>query len=323
MRILATVITVYNRLSDAKENRMAEQKGPVLVIGATGRQGGAAVRELLDRGWAVHALVRDADKPGARSLREAGATLVTGDLDDSASLRAAMSSVRGVFLVLNMMTGPRVTLEGVAAEERRGRAVADIARETGIGHLVYSSSRGADLHTKVPHLESKGRIEEHIRALQLPATVLRPAFFMENFASLTRPVLADGELVVSLALRPETRLPLIATSDIGAFAAIAFDRPERFLGRDVEIAGDDLTVSAIAETFGRFCDGPARFQQAPIEQLRAFDEEVAKMFEWLDSRVIQGPDLPALREQHPGLMTLETWLHKTAWTPNPPGGERS
>jgi len=60
-------------------------------------------------------------------------------------------------LVLTMMTGPHVTLDGVAAEERRGKAVADIAREAGTGHLVYSSISGADLHTGVPHVESSGK----------------------------------------------------------------------------------------------------------------------------------------------------------------------
>ncbi len=302
---------------------MANRTGPVLVIGATGQQGGAAARALLERGWTVHALVRNAGKPAAQSLRGAGATLVTGDLDDPASLRAAMSAVHGVFLVLTMMTGPRVTLDGVAAEERRGRAVADIARESGIGQLVYSSIRGADLHTEIPHVESKGRIEERIRALELPATILRPVSFMENFDSYSRPVMVDGELVVSLALRPVTRLQMVATRDIGAFAAIAFDQPERFLGRRIEIAGDDLTGLAIAERFGRACGVPARFRQVPIEQLRAFDEEVAKMFEWLDRRAVDGPDLSALRAHHPGLMTLETWLRTTGWKPSSPSGELS
>ena len=124
---------------------MVNPPGPVLVIGATGQQGGAVARELLDRGRAVHALVRDAGALGARSLRAAGATLVTGDLDDPAWLRAAMSNVDGVFLVLTMMTEPRVSLAGVAAEVRRGQAVADIASETGIRQLVYSLINGADL----------------------------------------------------------------------------------------------------------------------------------------------------------------------------------
>jgi uncharacterized protein YbjT (DUF2867 family) len=297
---------------------MANHKGPVLVIGATGQQGGATARELLARDWAVHALVRDPSTPAARALRQAGAELVIADLDDPSSLRAAMNAVHGVFLVLTMMTGPRVTLTGVATEQRRGKMVADIAKETGINHLVYSSSSGADLHTNIPHVESKGRIEQHIRALDLPATILRPAFFMENFASLTRPVLSDGELVVSLALRPSTRLPLIAIRDIGAFAAIAFDQPERFLGHNLDIAGDDLTCEAIARTFGHAGNGPARFQQIPIEQLRAFDQEVAKMFHWLDHRTPNAPDLTTLRDHHPGLMTLRTWLHTTAWTPAAP-----
>jgi uncharacterized protein YbjT (DUF2867 family) len=294
---------------------MARQAGPVLVIGATGQQGGATARELLKRGWTVDALVRDADKPAARSLRAAGARLVLGDLDDPASLRAAMTGVHGVFLVLTMMTGPHITLDGVAAEERHGKAVAEIAKETGIEHLVYSSINAADLHTGIPHLESKGRIEERIDELEMPATILRPAFFMDNFATFQRPALVEGELVVGLALRPETRFPMIATSDIGAFAAIAFDRPEQFIGRRMRIVGDDLSGPAIAETFGRVCGLPARFQQVSIEQLRAFDEEVAKMFAWFDGRAAEGPDFSALRAHHPGLMTLEAWLRETGWKP--------
>jgi uncharacterized protein YbjT (DUF2867 family) len=296
---------------------MSSREGPVLVIGATGQQGSATARELLQRGWTVHALVRDPDKPGAQLLREAGARLVTGDLDDSASLRSAMSAAHGVFLVLTMMTGPRVTLDGVAAEVRRGKAVAEIASETGIAHLVYSSSLGADLHTHVPHVESKAQIEAHIQTLELPATILRPVSFMDNFATYTRPILVDGELVVSLGLRPETHLHMIATHDIGAFAAIVFDQPERFIGHHLEIAGDDLTGPAIAETFGRVCGVPARFQQVPIEQLRAFDEEVARMFEWFNERAVDSPDFSALRADHPDLMTLETWLRTTGWKPAP------
>ena len=162
---------------------MANGAGPVLVIGATGQQGGAAAGALLRRGRAVRALVRDPGKPAARQLRDAGASLVTGDLDDLASVRAALRSCYGVFLVLTMMSGHQITQEGVAAEQRRGQAVAELAREAGIAHLVYSSIRGAGQHTGIPHVESKARIEERIAALGLPATILRPASFMDNFAS--------------------------------------------------------------------------------------------------------------------------------------------
>jgi uncharacterized protein YbjT (DUF2867 family) len=296
---------------------VAEQEDPVLVIGATGQQGGAAARALLERGRAVRALVRDESKPAARLLRDAGASLVTGDLDDPESVRSAMRSVSGVFLALTMMTGPRVTLEGVAAEQRRGKEVAGLAREASVGQLVYSSISGAPLHTGIPHVESKARIEQHIRALRLPATILRPVSFMDNFASFNRPVLEDGELVISLALRPQTRLPLVATRDIGVFSAIAFDHRGTYVGRQFEVAGDCLTGPQIAEVFGRVSGLPARFRQMPIEQLRAFDAEVARMFEWMDSRAADEPDLAALRAEHPDLMTLETWLQETGWRPQP------
>lgn len=294
---------------------MADGTGPVLVIGATGQQGGAVARELLARDRAVHAFVRDPAKAAARSLRAAGARLVIGDLDDPASLRNAMGDVHGVFLVLNMMTGPHVTLAGVAAEERRGTLVAQIAKETRVAHLVYSSIHGAGLRTGIAHVDSKGHIEERIRALDLPATFLRPASFMDNFATYTRPQVIDGELVVGLALRPTTRLSMTAIRDIGVFAAIAFDRPEDFLGPPVEVIGDQLTGPAIAETLGSACALPARFQRQPIEGLRAFDEEVAKMFEWFDERAVAAPDFAALRADHPGLLTLAAWARETGWKP--------
>ncbi|MEU7836133.1 NmrA/HSCARG family protein [Nonomuraea sp. NPDC049129] len=294
---------------------MAQQKGPVLVIGATGQQGGAAARQLLDRGWEVRALVRNPGSPGAETLQAAGATLVTGDLDDAASLRAAMDGAYGVFLVLTMLTGPKVTPEGVIAEERRGKAVAEIAKKSGVGHLVYSSISGAGLVSGIPYYDSKARIEERVDSLGLPATVLRPVMFMENFTSLTRPVVDGDELAVNLAVRPETRVRLIATQDIGAFAAIAFDQPDEFIDRKLEIAGDCLSAQAIAEAFGRAGGLPSRFHQVPIEQVRAFDEQVAGMFAWLGDRDDDEPDFPALRAAHPGLMTLENWLEATGWKP--------
>jgi uncharacterized protein YbjT (DUF2867 family) len=294
---------------------MADSMNPVLVIGATGQQGGATARHLLESDRPVRALVRDPESPAAQALQRAGASLVAGDLDDPDSLRTAMAGAHGVFLVLTMMAGPRISPEGVAAEERRGKVVADLARESGIGHLVYSSLNGADARSGIPYYDSKARIEEHIHALGIPATILRPVSFMDNFATYNRPVLQDGELVVSLAVRPELPMQLISVTDIGAFAAIAFDRPAQFLGRTVEIAGDVRTPPQIAEIFGRVCGRPARFRQTPIEQVRAFDTQLAQMFTFFNEHPSDLPDVPALRAEHPGLMLLETWLCATGWKP--------
>jgi uncharacterized protein YbjT (DUF2867 family) len=275
----------------------------ILVIGATGQQGGAAARALLRRGHTVRALVRDP----ARAL--AGARSVVGDLDDPASVQEAMAGADGVFLVLSPLTGPRVTADGVAAEERRGATVVELAARAGIAHLVYSSVAGADQGTGISHLESKGHIEAHIRRLGVPATMLRPAFFMENFTTHTPPAVVDGELVVRLALSPDTSMQLVAVQDIGEFAAIAFDRA--LVGQTMVVAGDARSGPEIAERLGAARGMPARFEQSPLEQVRAFDPEVARMFEWFDSGKGEQADLPALRALHPGLSTFEGWLAAT------------
>jgi len=294
---------------------MRNQKGPVLVIGATGQQGGATARHLLERGRTVYAMVRNPDSPAAKALQGAGASLVVGDLDDPASLRTAMEGMHGVFLVLTMMAGPKISPEGVVAEERRGKAVAGLAQEPGIEHLVYTSIDGASARSGIPYYESKARIEEHIHAVGVPATILRPVSFMDNFATYNRPVLDDGELVVSIAVRPELPMQLISVRDVGAFAAIAFERPGHFLGQTVEIAGDALTPPQIADTFGRVCGLRARFRQTPIEQIRAFDAQLAQMFTFFNDHPSELADLSALRAYHPGLMRLETWLRATEWKP--------
>ncbi|WP_261985782.1 NmrA/HSCARG family protein [Microbispora sp. CSR-4] len=285
---------------------------PVLVVGATGRQGGAAARRLLARGRNVRALVRDPGGSAAKALEESGAELLVGDLDDEESLRRAMRGVDGVFLALTMMQGPTITVEGAAAEERRGLTGARLAAEIRTGHLVYSSVPGTDHQSGIPHIESKARIEREIHELGLPATILRPVSFMENFSTYNRPSLEDGTLVVRLPMDPGTPMQLISVEDIGVFAALAFERPGQYLGRTVDLGADEPTPSEIAATFGRVCGLPARFERTPIEHVRAFDPWVARMFEFFEEHPAQ-VDLPALRAEHPGLMTLETWLRATGW----------
>jgi uncharacterized protein YbjT (DUF2867 family) len=141
----------------------------VLVTGATGRQGGATARELSSRGWTVHALVRDPDKPEAQALRRHGVTLVRGDMEDPAGLDAALRGVYGVYSV-QTFTGP----DGLTGEVRQGKAVAEAAARAGVTHFVYGSVDGSDRSSGVAHFETKGEVEKRIAALGLPATVLRP-----------------------------------------------------------------------------------------------------------------------------------------------------
>lgn len=281
----------------------------VLVFGATGRQGGSTARYLLQRGWTVHAFVRDPDKPAARDLAAMGARLVRGELDDPDTVRAAMRGAYGVFSVQTPLSAG-----GVPAEERHGLLMADIAAEVRPLHYVHSSVGGAEEPAGVFWRVTKLAIEERIRDHDLPATFIRPTYFMDNFHQYP-PLVEDGELVYRRGLAPGVPLQMIASEDIGFFAAEAFADPATFLGAKVEIAGDEVTGDEIADAFGQQVGLPARFESIPVDELREESEWQATAYDWLN-RIGYHADIPTLRSRFPDLLDLEGWLAKTAWAPS-------
>ncbi len=277
-----------------------------LIVGATGKQGGATATRLLARGWRVRALCRDISTKAARELSAAGAQVVRGDMDDVVSLEAAMQGVDGVFSVQPTVGSPSTASDFTADDEVRwGINVAEAARAAGAGHFVFTSVGGADRRTGVipRNHDSKWRIEQHIEALGLPATILRPVSFMENFSGGY--YLRNGTL--STALKPDVPQQLIAVDDVGAFAELAFDQPERYIGTAIEIAGDELTPMQIAAAITRAIGKSLPYVQIPIETIRKVNMHAAIADEWFNDQGYQA-DIPALRELHPGLMNFSTWL---------------
>src|SRR5512142_935435 len=170
----------------------------VLVTGATGQQGGALARLLLKKNHRVRALTRNPESAAARELKKLGAEPVSGNLEDRTSLERAMRGVDAVFSV-------SVPFEsGVEGETRQGITVADAAKATGIAHLLYTSVPKADHFTGVPHFDSKTRVEQHIRQIGVPYTIIGPAFFMENLLSpWWLPGLRQGQFAIAIA--PQTK----------------------------------------------------------------------------------------------------------------------
>jgi uncharacterized protein YbjT (DUF2867 family) len=285
---------------------MNKQDKIILVTGATGQQGGAATRHLLQNGWQVRALTRDLESAKAQALAAQGAELVEGDFDDRASLGAALQGVYGVFSVQNFWL-PGVGAEG---ETRQGKAIADAAASAAVQHFVYTSVGGAERHTGIPHFESKRRIEEHIEELGLPATILRPVAFMDNY-NWSRPAILNGSFY-SWGLRPEKSLQLIAADDIGAFAALAFDNPAEYIGQALELAGDELTEAQIVATYSKVIGRPVTLVQPAVSNDSPPDEEQIKMISWFNEAGYQA-DIPDLRQRYAGLQTFEQYLRATDW----------
>jgi len=139
-----------------------------LVVGATGKQGGAVARSLLNRGFRVRGLTRNPHKPEAQALAEQGAEVVQGDMDDRSDMDRVLEGTYGVFSVQNFWE------TGYDREVQQGKMVADAARAAGVAHFVYSSVGSAHRKTGIPHFESKWEVEEHVREIGLPFTIFRP-----------------------------------------------------------------------------------------------------------------------------------------------------
>jgi uncharacterized protein YbjT (DUF2867 family) len=186
-------------------------------------------RELLGRGFGVRALTRDPEKPAAKELAERGAKVVRGDLDDRSSLERVLEGVHGIFSVQNFWE------TGYEREVRQGTQLADAAKEAGVSHLVYSSVGSAHRQTGLSHFESKWEVEEHVRGSGVPYTILRPVFFMQNWEIFGRDQILGGTL--AQPLDPDKFLQMLAAEDIGVFVTMAFDNPDEWIGREVDLGG--------------------------------------------------------------------------------------
>jgi uncharacterized protein YbjT (DUF2867 family) len=279
----------------------------VLVTGATGQQGGALARHLLQQGYHVLALTRHPDAPEAQALQSLGAELVSGHFDDPASLEAAARRADTLFAMATPFEA------GTSAEVRHGMNLVDAARLAHVRHFIYSSMAGADQRTGIPHFDSKHEVERYLRHSHLPYTILGPTFFMENFCGpMFREGLQAGALM--LALPPTHGLQMVAVGDLARFTARVIATPEDFLGERVEVASDEVTGQQAADLLSYVSGHRLHYQQLPLELVREHSEDLALMFEWLE-RVGYHADILTLRHEFPeiGWHTFEEWARVRDW----------
>ncbi|NRD67126.1 NmrA/HSCARG family protein [Corallococcus exiguus] len=285
---------------------MATKRETVLVLGATGQQGGATARALLKDGWRVRALVRDPASAKARELEAAGVELVRGDMGDRASLDRAVAGAYGVF---SIQPSSAQASYGVTDDDevRFGTSIADAAKAAGVEHFVYTSVLGLRPGTGVDHFETKWRIEEHVRASGLRATIVRPGTFMEL---LLVPDFGLARGALQFFIQPEQPMQFIAGEDIGVLTARVFADPRTYVGTTLEMAGDSLTGSALAEKIGRATGTSISYSRFPPEMLAASPmlRKLVKLFD--DGFVFESADIPALRRLAPGLLTFDAWLER-------------
>jgi uncharacterized protein YbjT (DUF2867 family) len=287
----------------------------ILVFGATGAQGGSVARNLLSRGkFKVRAITRKPDSPAANALRELGAEIVQGDLDDPASLDAALEGVDAVFGVTNFW-------EHFDKEEVQGRNLVNAVAKANVKHFVFSTlppiEKATNGKLRSPHFDLKAEHEELARSLGIPSTFVHVPFYFENFLAFfpPRPV-GDGTYQFGFP-QGDTPLAGISVEDVGKIVAPLFEQPETYIGKTVSIAGDEIPPAQYAAEMSRATGLTVTYVHVPRETFAALGfpgaEDLADMFEFyrlhIPSRV---KDLDTCRALAPDLQSFSTWITRNA-----------
>ena len=279
----------------------------VLVTGATGQQGGAVVQALLAKNHRVRALTRNVDSPQAKQLAKQGVELTVGDFTDPDSLLRATTGIDAIYA----MTTPFES--GEKAETAQGIAIIKAAKQTGVGHLIYSSVGSANKKTGIPHFDSKYAVEEAIIASGIPYSISCPVYFMDNlFQPWALPGVAQGTL--SMAMPGDLKLQQIAVADIGSFAVTLIERRDQVFGQRFDIAGDELTNDEVASTLSQIIGTEVGYQGFPVDVMREQSADMATMFEWFDTTGYS-TNIAALHRDFPEVAwhDFKNWAQAQDW----------
>ena len=249
-----------------------------VVVGATGNTGSAVAETLLNRKQPVRIVVRSADKGAAWKAK--GAEISVASLDGVSSLIKAFEGAKGVYLLVPPNYGASAWL---ADQRARMDRAAEAVKNSGIGHVVFLSSIGGHISEGTGPIQAARYGEQALGAAVKNLTILRPCYFMENWA----PVLgaAKGQGVLPTFIAPQAMVPMIATRDIGRVGAEHLMAGET--GKQiVELAGpEDYSPNQVAAAIGQILGKPVTAQHAPLSAVVptfksfGFSDEAAKLFE--------------------------------------------
>ncbi len=279
-----------------------QQPQTILVTGATGNQGGAVVRSLLNKGFAVKALTRNPSSPAAKNLHQLHAELIQGDLNKPESYADQMRNVTGVFSV-------QTFANGTDKEISQGINLVNMAEAHGIDFFVYSSVLGADFRSGVPIWESKFTIENHIRQSGLRFCILRPASFFENFQI---PAVKKRILKGKLASPVSRNIlqPFVSAEDIGTVSAAVFQNKEKFQGKTISLIAAEMNLDEVSSIFSEALGKKVKYQQLPMFITRlVMGRNLYKMFDWINkNKGVPFGSRETYTEELPHLMDLRQWI---------------
>jgi len=309
-------------------NTMSTDKKIIVVVGATGAQGGGLARAILSDpqgGFAVRAITRDVTSAKARELADLGAEVVSADLDDARAVEAAFQGAYGAYCVTFFWA--HFSPERELAE---ATTMARAAGDAGLKHVIWSTLedtlKWVPLNDdrmptlmgkyKVPHFDSKGQADHLFTDLGVPTTFLLTSFYWDNFIhfGMGPKKGPDGRLAITLPMG-DKKLPGIAAEDIGRCAYGVFQRGSSLTGKYVGIAGEHLTGAQMADAFARVLGEPVAYNSVEPAVCRSFGfpgaEDLGNMFQFkrdFEEYFCSARSLSVSRSLNPALLTFDQWL---------------
>ncbi len=285
----------------------------ILVVGGTGTQGGNVARELLAYGHQVRVLSRNPESFAAQQIAAKGANVVKGDLGDFNALLPVMKDVTAIF------SAQYADPFDPSIEPRNARNLVQAAQEMGVQQVVHTSISGTtvfprwDKHPSLASLfDQKYAIEELVRNGGFHHwTILHPCWFMENFveplATLMAPGLKYGKLFG--IMHPDTPLKMNSGADTALFARSAFEEPDRFHAKDINIAAEECSWNQIAATLSNALGKEVTYEQVTRQQAidRGLLKEIVNGIEWFDETGF-GFDLRETLHYGIPLKTFRQWV---------------
>ncbi|KAL8953918.1 MAG: hypothetical protein Q9222_000205 [Ikaeria aurantiellina] len=237
------------------------------VFGATGQQGGSILQYLLKnpdvlKGWRLRGTTRDVEKPAAVALKDAGVEMVQADMDDEASLKAAVAGSYAVFAMTNYWekASPDV-------EIAQGKAMADASVAAGAELIVWASLPDVTAMTdgKLPgvkHFDSKAVVERYIRTLPIKSAFFMPALYMQMMTHIFRPRPDNkGGFVFTIAWGENSPCPLIDITDSAKFIVPFLLDPDKYNGKVFIGATAFYTPAEMVQTWKKVTGKEMRYSQ--------------------------------------------------------------
>ena len=303
-------------------------KKTIVVVGATGAQGGGLVRAILndpDHEFNVRAITTDVTSDKAKELKKLGAEVVAANLDDVNSLKNAFNGAYGAYCVTffwNHFSPEK--------EMAHAKALAEAASYAKIKHVIWSTlddtrkwiplsdDRMPTLKGKykVPHFDAKGESNHFFTDLGLPVTLLNTSFYWDNFIyfGLGPRKGPDGKLAITFPMG-DKKLPGIAAADIGKCALGIFKAGNKYIGKSIGIAGEHLTGTQMAEAFSHVLGKEVVYNSVTPEVYRSFGfpgaDDMGNMFQFkrdFEKEYTKSRDIELTRSLNPSLLTFNEFL---------------